>query len=154
MDLSLVLTSTPPNVLQIWASRPACTNSQVRQALEATAAYLGDPHVYGSGFVQAVDAYEYLLKMPKPCGFGTGSGGSIPEPAPTTGCEISSQCTVTNRLWLGDGECDGYPYQTEACCWDGGDCSPGNPGITRPPPSSGSAECDTLWCWINSLFGR
>ena len=24
--------------------------------------------------------------------------------------------------WLGDGYCDGFPYNTAACGWDGGDC--------------------------------
>jgi subtilisin family serine protease len=59
---------------KIWAARPACSNNQVRDALEATAKDLGDPgrdDMYGHGLIQAEAAYEYLLALPAPCGIGT-----------------------------------------------------------------------------------
>jgi len=39
-------------------------------------------------------------------------------------CEISDECNVVNPSWLGDSYCDDWAgnYNTEACCWDGGDC--------------------------------
>jgi len=34
----------------------------------------------------------------------------------------TEECTATNEDWLGDGYCDGFPYNTAACNWDWGDC--------------------------------
>lgn len=31
-------------------------------------------------------------------------------------------CSLSNPTFLGDGQCDGGTYNTEACNWDGGDC--------------------------------
>ena len=31
-------------------------------------------------------------------------------------------CQATAMSWVGDGWCDQFPYNTEACQWDGGDC--------------------------------
>jgi hypothetical protein len=42
-------------------------------------------------------------------------------------CEISDDCNVQYTSWLGDGICDGFTYDTEACCRDGGDCNPNLP---------------------------
>ena len=33
-------------------------------------------------------------------------------------------CHVPNENWVGNGKCDGLPYNTEVCGWDGGDCPP------------------------------
>jgi len=34
------------------------------------------------------------------------------------------ECNVPIPDWVGDGYCDGPPYNTAACNWDGGDCCP------------------------------
>ncbi|CAM9183763.1 unnamed protein product [Ectocarpus sp. 8 AP-2014] len=34
------------------------------------------------------------------------------------------ECVVEYPFWVGDSACDGEPYNTEACGWDGGDCCP------------------------------
>jgi len=42
-------------------------------------------------------------------------------------CELSSECSVDTLYWslLGDDYCHNYyPFNTKACCWDGGDCDP------------------------------
>jgi len=41
-------------------------------------------------------------------------------------CEISDDCNVSYPSYLGDNVCDEWlpAYNTEACCWDGGDCDP------------------------------
>ena len=32
-------------------------------------------------------------------------------------------CVVTDPSWIGDDYCDGGPYNTEECGYDGGDCT-------------------------------
>jgi len=62
-------------------------------------------------------------------------GGSITTNTPMNLCEIFDDCKVFGdcvatpetcsglRYRLGDGYCNNYaPYNTEGCCWDGGDC--------------------------------
>ena len=84
-------------IAKIWAARPSCTKSQVREAILSTALDLGDEgkdQDYGAGIVQAVDAYKYLSTFPPPCGTeskevvaqGLGrptSSGRRPSPPPT-----------------------------------------------------------------------
>ena len=36
------------------------------------------------------------------------------------------------RNMIGDGACDGLPYNTEECGWDGGDCAPCDDGYFGP----------------------
>ena len=60
-------------IAKIWAALPGCTNAQIRTAIEMSAMDLGEPgkdDYFGYGLVQAVDAYNYLLTQPSPCGFG------------------------------------------------------------------------------------
>jgi subtilisin family serine protease len=79
---------------RIWSVRPDCTNEQVREALEATARDLGSSGVddyYGNGLVQMIDAYNYLLSLPGPCG----SGAPTPTPPPVTDAPAASP--VTNQ---------------------------------------------------------
>ena len=67
---------------KLWAARPACTNSQIRQALEVTALDLGKEgrdDTYGHGLVQGAAAYDFLLDQPEPCGTPEGSGGFGPD---------------------------------------------------------------------------
>jgi subtilisin family serine protease len=66
---------------RLWAARPACTNSQIRESLEMTALDLGAEgrdDVYGHGLVQGAAAYDYLLSLPSPC--GTASAEAFPHP--------------------------------------------------------------------------
>lgn len=59
-------------IAKIWAARPACTNAQIRRALEFSALDLGPDgrdDEYGFGLVQAEAAYRFLIdEMPPPCG--------------------------------------------------------------------------------------
>jgi subtilisin family serine protease len=60
---------------RIWAARPACTNLQIREALEQSALDLGvvgkDPK-FGHGLVQAQAAFEYVRDtFDPPCGGNT-----------------------------------------------------------------------------------
>lgn len=56
-------------VAKIWAALPDCTSSQVQEAILETALDLGDEKL-GAGLLQTVDAYNYLLNLPPPCGPG------------------------------------------------------------------------------------
>jgi serine protease len=57
---------------KIWAARPACSNRQIRQALEASALDLGSngrDDEYGFGLVQAEAAFDYIVsRFDPPCG--------------------------------------------------------------------------------------
>ncbi|TFB22778.1 peptidase S8 [Filobacillus milosensis] len=44
---------------QVWAAKPSLTNVELRQLLNQTAQYLGDPFHYGNGLVQSYDAINY-----------------------------------------------------------------------------------------------
>jgi subtilisin family serine protease len=47
----------------VWSNHPECSNTEIRNALNATAIDLGKPgrdHEYGNGLVQAAAASEYL----------------------------------------------------------------------------------------------
>ena len=70
---------------KLWAARPGCTNSQIRQALEETSLDLGQQgrdDIYGHGLVQGAAAYDFLLDQPEPCGSPLGSGGFGPDGNP------------------------------------------------------------------------
>jgi serine protease len=76
---------------KIWAARPQCTNEQVREALLNTALDLGDAgrdDMFGSGLVQAVDAYNYLLAFEPPCG-GAIPTETLPNSPPISSCTVS-----------------------------------------------------------------
>jgi len=81
---------------RIWAARPECTNAQVREALLMTAIDVGDPgrdYKTGHGFVQAEDAYNYLLQLPRPCGAGKNNNNNYipnPEPLPLSPSSLAS----------------------------------------------------------------
>jgi len=49
-------------------------------------------------------------------------------------------CIVENLIRIGDGGCDGVPYDSEECGWDGGDCKQIN------DPCSGHFECRSSFC--------
>lgn len=58
-------------VARIWAARPECTATQIREAVEVTALDLGPEgrdDQYGEGLVQVEAAYLYLLEQDTPCG--------------------------------------------------------------------------------------
>ncbi len=40
----------------------------------------------------------------------------------TTMPALFGTCFAGNDAWIGDGWCDGYPFNSEDCHWDGGDC--------------------------------
>jgi serine protease len=64
--------------IRLWGARPACTNTQIRAALEETALDLGAAgrdDFFGNGLVQGLAAYHYLLDQPEPCGIPGGSNG-------------------------------------------------------------------------------
>jgi subtilisin family serine protease len=59
----------------VWSNHPGCSNTEIRNALAATARDLGDAgrdNAYGFGLVQAADAVAYITA--NPCG-GSGGGG-------------------------------------------------------------------------------
>lgn len=70
---------------KLWAARPGCTNTQIREALEGTALDLGDEgrdDMYGYGLVHGAAAYDFLLDQPPPCGTPEGSGGFLLDGTP------------------------------------------------------------------------
>jgi subtilisin family serine protease len=49
-------------VAKIWSQCPSCSDSQVTLCIKSSAAYIDDyPWCYGSGLVQAGDAYQCLV---------------------------------------------------------------------------------------------
>jgi subtilisin family serine protease len=55
-------------IAKIWSQCPSCLNSQVTQCIKSTAAVLGDyPWCYGTGLVQAEDAYLCLAEEEQCC---------------------------------------------------------------------------------------
>ena len=61
-----------------------------------TAIDVGDPgkdYKTGHGFVQAEDAYNYLLQLPRPCGAGKNNNNNYipnPEPLPLSPSPLAS----------------------------------------------------------------
>ncbi|CAJ1954195.1 unnamed protein product [Cylindrotheca closterium] len=73
---------------KIWASRPSCSNAQIREALQKTAVKLGNriPNDdTGYGLIQTLDAYEYIVQnFDPPCG-GVSLSDITPTNPPTPG---------------------------------------------------------------------
>jgi serine protease len=71
----------------VWSYFPQCSNTQIRNALNATAkdkGSAGRDNFYGYGLMQLADAYNYLNT--NGCsGGGTGGGGSEPGVEPVSG---------------------------------------------------------------------
>mmetsp|Transcript_3549 Transcript_3549/g.8085 ORF Transcript_3549/g.8085 Transcript_3549/m.8085 type:complete len:763 (-) Transcript_3549:102-2390(-) len=71
---------------KIWASRPSCSNDQIREALQKTTIQLGNriPNdETGYGLIQTLSAYEYIVEnFDPPCGGAAQT--DIQTPAPTT----------------------------------------------------------------------
>jgi serine protease len=93
---------------RIWSVRPACTNAQVRLALELTARPLGsNPDEYGKGLVQIEAAYNFLLSLPPPCGTGTSPGTPpipAPSPAPSRPPSIPNNGVGVDPAFMGSSE--------------------------------------------------
>ena len=71
----------------VWSAIPNLTNTEVRDALIATAEDLGTPgrdDMYGAGLVQANKALTYLYDTPFPTFYPTPSPTFYPTNAPTT----------------------------------------------------------------------
>jgi subtilisin family serine protease len=87
---------------RLWSVRPECSSFQIREAMEETARDLGDAgrdDLYGNGLVQMVDAYNYLLSLPAPCGSGAPSPPvSPPTSAPNTDTGTPNQDFVCEEL--------------------------------------------------------
>ena len=60
----------------VWSNHPTCTNSEIRNALGASAKDLGGAgrdNAYGFGLVRAANAVAYITA--NPCGGGGGGDG-------------------------------------------------------------------------------
>jgi hypothetical protein len=54
--------------------------------------------------------------------------------------------------WIGDGECDGGYYASEACGFDGGDClKVGEPCLKDEECASGFCNANTKVCYLGVL---
>lgn len=76
---------------KIWAARPMCTNTQIWQALIATARDLGSKgrdDEFGHGLVQANEAYNHLLRQEHPCGSVGRKEVPVNFNAPKTGLKL------------------------------------------------------------------
>lgn len=79
---------------KLWGARDQCTGSQIKEAITATAKDLGAKgrdDYYGYGLVQAWDAYQYLLKLPPPCGATQASGWTGTAAGTTSGEKTTEQ---------------------------------------------------------------
>jgi len=98
-----------------------CKVSNTCQVLPSEISMLGD------GICD--DSYRFNTNTEACCwdGFDCGPPEQEQEQEQFFGeCKVSAECSVTTSYWsrLGDGYCDDYfPYNSKACCWDGGDCS-------------------------------
>ena len=85
-------------IAKLWAARPQCSNTQIRQALEATAYDLGPTgrdDEFGHGLVQGVAAYNWLLDQAPPCGENAGQPSFEPNGNPVD--QGNPDRPVTNR---------------------------------------------------------
>lgn len=84
-----------------------------------------DPSYLGNGIC---DEWLYGAFNTEACCWDGGDCNPPPEEQEEQSfgdCKVSIECSVIGSGWLGDGICfNYYPYNTEACCWDGGDCDP------------------------------
>jgi len=64
-------------------------------------------------------------------------------------CVATPETCSGNINWLGDGYCNNYaPYNTEGCCWDGGDCSNKiDSGIVLVATAAGIFALVTMLIW-------
>lgn len=89
---------------KIWAARPACTNLQIRTAMEASALDLGArgrDDIYGHGLVQAEAAFEYLLEnFEAPCG-GSGTFDQQQDDPPPTCASNYDTCILAEDCCSG-----------------------------------------------------
>jgi subtilisin family serine protease len=132
---------------KIWAARPQCTNEQIKEALFATALDVGEPgkdDFFGHGVVQALDAYNYLLRQPEPCGQGT-PNAPAPAPVPPVAAPVNLSCRQAGEMCAVPSQCcSGVCLGT---CATKVELAPQQPPVSEPglepapvaPPTDGAS---------------
>ncbi|MCW8091779.1 S8 family serine peptidase [Alteromonas sp. ASW11-130] len=85
----------------LWSFYPQCTNSEIRQALTATAldkGSVGKDDYYGYGIVKAKQAYDYLAI--NGCAANAPTAPEEPEKPVSTFTEVHEDISLSKRGWV------------------------------------------------------